>query len=90
MSPAVLTNFKCRCWPWYLVFDEKFLANPANGFAKSAFLDSWEILVPKHPKLELVKIPDSRMLVLDDQPKLADDAITRFIGKLDHTKQKVQ
>lgn len=69
-------------------FDEKFLANPANGFAKSAFLDSWEILVPKHPKLELVKIPDSRMLVLDDQPKLADDAIARFIGQLDHTKQK--
>jgi len=66
-------------------FDEKFLAAPANGFAKPAFLDSWETLVPKNPQLELVKIPNARMLVLDDQPKLADDAIATFIehiGKL--------
>ena len=70
-------------------FDEKFLANPANVFAKTAFLDSWEILVPKHPRIELVKIPDSRMLVLDDQPKLADDAIAKFIGQLDLAKKKV-
>jgi len=60
-------------------FDEKFLADPANGFAKLAFLDSWETLVPKHPQLELVRVSDARMLVLDDQPKLADDAIAKFI-----------
>lgn len=63
-------------------FDEKFLAAPVNSFAKIAFLDSWETLVPKHPKLELVKIPDARMLVLDDQPKLADDAIATFVERV--------
>ena len=63
-------------------FDEKFLADPANGFAKPAFLDSWETLVPKHPQLELVKIPNARMLVLDDQPKAADDAIAAFVRKI--------
>jgi pimeloyl-ACP methyl ester carboxylesterase len=63
-------------------FDEKFLADPANSFAKPAFLDSWETLVPKHPQLELVKIPNARMLVLDDQPKAADDAIAAFIKKI--------
>jgi pimeloyl-ACP methyl ester carboxylesterase len=63
-------------------FDEKFLADPANSFAKPAFLDSWEILVPKHPQLELVKIPNARMLVLDDQPKEADDAIAVFAAKV--------
>ena len=63
-------------------FDEKFLADPANSFAKTAFLDSWETLVPKHPKLELVKIPDARMLVLEDQPKLADDAIAMFVERV--------
>ena len=63
-------------------FDEKFLADPANGFAKPAFLDSWETLVPKHPQLELVKIPNARMLVLDDQPKAADDAIAVFVKKI--------
>jgi len=63
-------------------FDEKFLADPANSFAKTAFLDSWETLVPKHPKVELVRIPDARMLVLDDQPKVADDAIASFVKKV--------
>ena len=63
-------------------FDEKFLADPANGFAKPSFLDSWETLVPKHPQLELVKIPNSRMLVLDDQPQAADDAIAAFVKKV--------
>jgi pimeloyl-ACP methyl ester carboxylesterase len=63
-------------------FDEKFLADPANSFAKPAFLDSWEILVPKHPQLEIAKIPNARMLVLDDQPKEADDAIAVFVKKI--------
>ena len=63
-------------------FDEKFLADPANGFAKPAFLDSWETLVPKHAQLEVVKIPNARMLVLDDQPKDADEAIATFIKKI--------
>jgi len=63
-------------------FDEKFLADPANGFAKPSFLDSWETLVPKHPRLELLKIPNARMLVLDDQPKAADEAIAAFVRKI--------
>ena len=68
-------------------FDGKFLADPANSFAKIAFLDSWESLVPKHPKLELVKIPDARMLVLEDQPKLADDAIAMFVARVNKVKK---
>lgn len=63
-------------------FDEKFLADPANGFAKPSFLDSWETLVPKHPQLELMKIPNSRMLVLDDQPQASDEAIASFVKKV--------
>ncbi|HYW72685.1 MAG TPA: alpha/beta hydrolase [Pyrinomonadaceae bacterium] len=63
-------------------FDEKFLADPANAFAKPSFLDSWETLVPKHPQLELVKIPNARMLVLDDQPQAADEAIASFVKKV--------
>ena len=63
-------------------FDEKFLADPANAFAKPAFLDSWDTLVPKHPHLELVKIPNARMLVLDDQPQAAGEVIALFIKKI--------
>jgi pimeloyl-ACP methyl ester carboxylesterase len=63
-------------------FDEKFLAEPANAFAKPSFLDVWDTLVPKNPHLELVRIPNARMLVLDDQPQAADQAIAAFIKSL--------
>jgi pimeloyl-ACP methyl ester carboxylesterase len=68
-------------------FDEKFLADPANAFAKPSFLDSWETLVPKHPQLELVKIPNARMLVLDDQPQAADAAIAAFVNRIGQSSQ---
>ena len=38
--------------------------------------------VPRHPQLELVKLPNARMLVLDDQPKAADEAIATFVKKI--------
>jgi hypothetical protein len=41
-----------------------------------------ETPVPKHPLLEIVKIPNARMLVLDDQPQAADDAIATFVKKI--------
>jgi len=63
-------------------FDETFLAEPANAFAKPSFLDVWDTLVPKTPHLELVRIPNARMLVLDDQPQAADQAIAAFIKKV--------
>lgn len=63
-------------------FDEKFLGDPANSFAKAAFVDSWETVILKHPKLELVKIPYARLLVLEDEAKRADDAIATFVQKV--------
>jgi pimeloyl-ACP methyl ester carboxylesterase len=63
-------------------FDEKFLADPANSFTKMAYVDSWETLIAKNPKVKLVKIPDARLLVLEDQPKLADDAIAAFVEQV--------
>ena len=68
-------------------FDEKFLSDPANSFAKAAFVNSWETVVPKHPKLELVKIPNARLLVLEDEAKLADDAVARFVERLSKAQQ---
>lgn len=63
-------------------FDEKFLADPANSSMKMVYIDSWETLTPKNPKVKLVKIPDARLLVLEDQPKLVDDTITEFIEQV--------
>jgi pimeloyl-ACP methyl ester carboxylesterase len=69
-------------------FDEKFLADPANSFAKTAFVDSWERIGSTTPLLELVKIPNSRMLVLDDQPEVADAAIAQFIEQKANASRK--
>lgn len=59
-------------------FNEKFLADATNGFYKIAFQDSWEPL-SKNPHVQRTNIPDARALVLDDQPKLADAAIAKFV-----------
>ncbi|MBD0371025.1 MAG: alpha/beta hydrolase [Pyrinomonadaceae bacterium] len=66
-------------------FDEKFLADPLNSFAKTAIIGSWDTLAPRHPKLELVKIPNARMLVLEDQPRLADETIATFVQQVGKT-----
>ena len=63
-------------------FDEKFLADPLTGFAKNSLVGSWEMQIPKHPLIELVKIPDARMLLFDDQPQLADEALIGFLGRI--------
>jgi pimeloyl-ACP methyl ester carboxylesterase len=62
-------------------FDEKFLADPANSFAKTSIVGSWENPVFK-TKFELVKIANARMLVFDDQPSQADEAIARFVKQI--------
>jgi pimeloyl-ACP methyl ester carboxylesterase len=63
-------------------FDEKFLAEPANASAKTVYIDSWESLRQKSPNLEIVKISNTRLLLLDDQPKEADDAVSAFMEKV--------
>jgi pimeloyl-ACP methyl ester carboxylesterase len=59
-------------------FNEKFLADPTNGFYKVSFQDSWEPL-STNPHVQRTKIPDARALILEDQPQLADEAIATFI-----------
>jgi len=63
-------------------FDDKFLSNPANSFTRAAYVDSWETLVPKHPLVKLVKFPNARLIMLDDQSKRADDAIAMFVEQV--------
>ena len=61
-------------------FDEKFLSEPGNATWKTAYLDRWETV--KSPMVEIAKIPDARLLVLDDQPEKTDDAITKFVNRV--------
>jgi len=62
-------------------FNEKFLADPANRFYKRSFQDSWEPF-SNNPRVQRITIPDARALILEDQPKLADEAIAAFVGKI--------
>ena len=59
-------------------FDEKTLADPAHGFFKTFFLDSWTAVAP-NPRIQVLTIPNARALLLDDQPKAADEAIAAFV-----------
>ncbi len=63
-------------------FDEKYLADPANTFAKVAYVDLWDTLIPKNQNVEVVKVPNARLMVLDDQPARSDEAIARFTDHL--------
>lgn len=60
-------------------FDDKTLGDPANGFFKMFLLDSWEPFIT-HPHIRIMTIPNARALLLDDQPKVADDAIAAFVA----------
>jgi hypothetical protein len=55
-------------------FNGQLLADPASSWYKTSFQDSWDAF-SKNPRIQVVTIPNARALILDDQPKLADDAI---------------
>src|SRR5713101_4583781 len=60
-------------------FNEKFLADPANSWYKTSFQDAWDAF-SKDPRIQVVTIPNARALLLDDQPKLTDEAIATFVA----------
>jgi len=59
-------------------FNETLLANPANGWFTSFFLDSWNPF-SGNGRIHVITIPNARALVLDDQPKAADAAVAAFV-----------
>jgi hypothetical protein len=63
---------------WHPSFNEKLLADPANGWYKTSFQDAWDAF-SKNSRIKLITIPNARVLILDDQPKLADEAIAAFV-----------
>ena len=58
-------------------FNEQFLADPAHAFFKMAFQDGWDTF-SKNSHIQVITIPNARALILDDQNKLSNDAITAF------------
>lgn len=61
-------------------FNESFLANPANAYYKAGFLDAWDAFA-RNSRIELRTIPGARALIFEDQPELANQAISEFVHK---------
>jgi hypothetical protein len=62
-------------------YNEKYFGDPANSFYKTSFKDAWDPF-SENPRIQVLTIPDARALILDDQPKEADDAIARFTRRV--------
>jgi pimeloyl-ACP methyl ester carboxylesterase len=67
-------------------FSEKVLADPASSWYKISFQDAWEVFA-KNSRIHLLTIPNARALILDDQPKLIDDAIATFVEHVSKSRE---
>jgi pimeloyl-ACP methyl ester carboxylesterase len=76
---AELTNLKVPLLAIRPGFNEKLLADPANRWYKTSFQDVWDAF-SKNPQIKVVTIANARALLLDDQPKLTDEAIATFVA----------
>jgi hypothetical protein len=68
-------------------FNEKLLADPASSWYKTSFQDSWDAF-SKNSWIQLLTISNARALLLDDQPKLTDDAIATFVQHVQEAGRK--
>jgi pimeloyl-ACP methyl ester carboxylesterase len=68
-------------------FNEKLLADPASSWYKTSFQDSWDVF-SKNSWIQLLTISNARALLLDDQPKLTDDAIATFVEHVQEAGRK--
>jgi len=64
-------------------FDDKFLAEPANGFVETAFVNAWDAGAFKQTQAEVVRIPGARLLVLEKDTEIANKAIAGFMERVD-------
>jgi hypothetical protein len=87
---AALANLQAPLLALRPGFNEKLLAASATSWFKASFQDSWDAF-SKNSRIQLLTIPNARALILEDQPKLADDGVARFIENLSKANaQRVQ
>ena len=61
-------------------FSEDVLSDPANGWFKTNFQESWRTFT--NDRITVVTIPRARALMFDDQPRLVDDEIAAFMKRV--------
>ena len=62
-------------------FNDEIFGNATTSWFKRYFIDSWDQF-SKNTNIQLLTIPQGRVLMLDDQPQATDDAITKFINQI--------
>jgi pimeloyl-ACP methyl ester carboxylesterase len=59
-------------------FTAAILADPANAWFRTSFVDGWNAF-SGNARIQITTVPNACVLVFDDQPKAADDAIVAFL-----------
>jgi pimeloyl-ACP methyl ester carboxylesterase len=62
-------------------FSAAVLADPANAWFRTSFVDAWNAF-SRNANIQLTTLDDSAVLVFDDQPKAADDAVIAFLDRI--------
>jgi pimeloyl-ACP methyl ester carboxylesterase len=62
-------------------FSATVLADPANAWFRTSFVDAWNAF-SGNANIQMTTLDDSGVLVFDDQPKAADDAVVEFLARI--------
>ncbi len=62
--------------------DDQFYVDAGRNYMRNLCLDSWDTGTPLPAPLTVVRIPQSRLFVMFDQPDQLDQAIDRFLRAL--------
>lgn len=62
-------------------FSKSVFDDPANGWFKTSFVDAWDRF-STNAKIQVTTLPDAGVLVFDDQPTAADEAVVRFLEQV--------
>jgi hypothetical protein len=76
LSPLLPGDFARASWT--AVDPTAILADRANAPFRTSFVDAWNAF-SGNARIQLATVPDACVLVFDDQPKAADDAIVAFL-----------
>jgi pimeloyl-ACP methyl ester carboxylesterase len=56
-------------------FAPEILADPKQSYVKPLLIDSWETIRDTNQRIQIRRVPDSRIFVTDDRPAVVRDAI---------------
>lgn len=74
-----LNKIKCPMLVLRAIFNKNFLDNPANGFIKPQFIDTWNDASTRNPLIQVQDIADAATFVWKDKPTETYSIIKNFL-----------